>query len=132
MIFRKLHITHLWIPYIVIAIILPPCAIAQKINTEDSITTKNNLRFPLKDRRSDPFAENRINNPFQLLDTAFIKREVAYHSKTKQYYITEKIGNSYYRKPTALSDKEFMQLMGSEQERNYFKFRICSILISIY
>ena len=53
---------------------------------------KDSLKFPIKDRRSDPF-NNYNNNPFDLKDTGYVKRSVDYDPKTGMYYVTEKIGN---------------------------------------
>ncbi|MGB3155549.1 MAG: cell surface protein SprA [Chitinophagaceae bacterium] len=79
-------------------------------------------RYPLRDRRGDPYTyPNR--NSFDLRDTGFIKRTIEYDPKTKQYYIVEKIGNSYYRTPTSFTMEEFVQLQGRKDEQDYFKKR---------
>ncbi|HMT74856.1 MAG TPA: cell surface protein SprA, partial [Chitinophagaceae bacterium] len=81
-------------------------------------TSKN----PIKDRYGDPYSyPNR--NTFDLKDTAFIKRTIEYDPRTKQYYIVEKIGNKYYRTPTAFSMDEFVRLQGKKDEEDYFKKR---------
>ena len=65
------------------------------------------------DRYGDPYSyPNR--SPFYLQDTAFIKRNIEYDPVTKQYYIVEKIGDRYYRTPTAFSMQEFLQMKGRE------------------
>jgi len=88
----------------------------QDINTQD--TTK----FPIRDRRADPYTyPNR--NTFNLSDTAFIKRNVEYDPVTKQYYVIEKIGNRYYRTPMTFSMKEFIELQGRKDETEYFRKR---------
>lgn len=46
-----------------------------------------------------------------------------YDPKTKQYYIIEKIGNSYYRKPTYLTYDEFWRLRSQQAESDYFSQR---------
>ena len=79
-------------------------------------------RYPLIDRHGDPYS-NPNRNTFDLRDTAFIKRTVEYDPKTKQYYIVEKIGNKYYRTPTAFSMDEFVRLQGQKDEEDYFKKR---------
>src|ERR1700741_3932920 len=68
-------------------------------------------RYPLTDRRGDPYTyQNR--NSFELQDTSFIKRDIIYDPKTKQYYVVEKIGNQYYRTPVSFSMEEFIRLQG--------------------
>ena len=83
---------------------------------------RDSLRYPISDRRGDALS-NRSKNPFDLRDTALIKRTIEYDPKTKQYVIVEKIGNQYYRTPTTLSFEEFWRLQAREQERDYFKKR---------
>ena len=79
-------------------------------------------RYPVEDRHGDPYTyPNR--NTFDLKDTGFIKRTIEYDPKTKQYYVVEKIGNRYYRTPTAFSMDEFLKLQGREDEREYFRKR---------
>ncbi len=79
-------------------------------------------RYPLNDRRGDPYSyPNR--NTFDLRDTGYIKRNIEYDPKTKQYYIVEKIGNSYYRTPVSFSMDEFLRLQGEKDEREYFRKR---------
>lgn len=79
-------------------------------------------RYPLLDRRGDPYTYQR-NNSFDFSDTAFIRRSVEYDPKSKQYYIIERIGNTYYRTPTSFSMEEFIRLQGQKDEEDYFKKR---------
>ena len=73
-------------------------------------------RYPLVDRRGDPYTYQR-KNTFDFNDTAFIRRSVEYDPKTKQYYIIERIGNTYYRTPTSFSMEEFVRLQGQRRRR---------------
>jgi cell surface protein SprA len=85
-------------------------------------TIADTTRPPGGDRRGDPYTyPNR--NTFDLKDTSFIKRTVEYDPKTNQYYIIEKIGDKYYRTPTAFSMEEFLRLKGRQDEIDYFKKR---------
>lgn len=79
-------------------------------------------RNPLSDRYGDPYS-NPSSNTFDFRDTAFIKRTVEYDPKTKQYYVIEKIGNQYYRTPTAFSMEDFLRLQGKKDEADYFRKR---------
>lgn len=79
-------------------------------------------RFQLTDRRSDPYS-NPGKSPFDFRDTNYIKRNIEYDPKTKQYYIIEKIGNSYYRTPISFSMQEFINMQGKKDEIDYFKKR---------
>ena len=79
-------------------------------------------RYPISDRRGDPFTYQ-SNNPFNLSDTGYIKRNIEYDPITKQYYIVEKIGNNYFRTPTYLTFDEMMRFKAREAEREYFRKR---------
>jgi cell surface protein SprA len=80
------------------------------------------VHYPISDRRADPFS-NQSNNPFDIRDTSLIKRNIEYDPVTRQYYIIEKIGNSYYRVPTILTFDEFMRMQAQRDEADYFKKR---------
>ena len=80
------------------------------------------MRFPLTDRRGDPFTWH-SNNPFNINDTSVIKQDIHYDPVTNQYYIIEKIGNTYYRKPTYLTFDEFYRLQSQQAENDYFNSR---------
>jgi cell surface protein SprA len=82
----------------------------------------DSLKYPIKDRRGDKFS-NPGRSSLNLKDPANIKDSIEYDPKTRQYYIIEKIGNSYYRKPTYLTFDEFVSLRGKQQEDDYFKKR---------
>ena len=79
-------------------------------------------RYPLEDRRGDPYSYP-SHNSLDFSDTAFIKRNIQYDPKTKEYYITEKIGNEYYRTPVAFSMDDFIRMQGQKDEEDYFKKR---------
>lgn len=79
-------------------------------------------RYPVPDRYGDPFSYP-SRNPFGLKDTAFIRRTIEYDPETKQYYIVEKIGRSYYRTPMTFSMQEFLSIKGKMDEEEYFRKR---------
>ena len=83
---------------------------------------RDSLRFPINDRRGDIFS-NTSKNPFDLRDTSLIKQKIEYDPKTKSYYVVEKIGNSFYRKPVSISFEEFQRLQAQRAETDYFKRR---------
>ena len=83
---------------------------------------KDSLRFPISDRRGDPFSV-KSNNPFDLRDTGLIKQSTEYDPKTRTYFIREKIGTLNYRKPVALSFEEYQRIQAQKSETDYFKKR---------
>ena len=87
---------------------------------------KDSLRYPIKDRRGDRYSWN-YNNPFDLNDSNLIKQNIQYDPKTNQYYIEEKVGDLYYRKPTYLSFDEFWKLQNQQSENYYFNQRSRSL-----
>ena len=90
---------------------------------------QDTTRYPVTDRRGDPYTyPNR--NSFDFSDTSYIKRNVEYDPKTKQYFIVEKIGNRYYRTPMTFSMREFINLQGKKDENEYFRKR-ADLLINL-
>ena len=84
------------------------------------VTGVDTLRFPIRDRRSDRYSQI-YRNPLDLKDPSNIVDSVIYDPKTKEYYIVEKVGSFYYRKPTAITFEEFLYLRSQIQEREYFR-----------
>ncbi len=80
------------------------------------------LKYPIQDRRADTYSSGN-GNPFNFSDTAFLKKDIRYDYKTKQYYIYEKIGNSYFRKPISMTFDEFWKLRGRQMEIENFRKR---------
>ncbi len=91
-------------------------------NTDSASAKKDSLHYPLKDRRGDRFTYSN-RNPFYLSDTGIVKQNIQYDPVTNEYYIIEKIGNTYYRKPTYFSYDEFWKLQNRQAESDYFNQR---------
>ncbi|MBP7931349.1 MAG: cell surface protein SprA, partial [Chitinophagaceae bacterium] len=89
---------------------------------QDTIPKKDTLRYPIKDRYSDKYTYPG-KNPFDLKDPANIRDSIVYDPKTKEYYIIEKIGTKYFRKPTSLSFDEYMRIQSRKMEVDYFQKR---------
>ncbi|MBS1573919.1 MAG: cell surface protein SprA [Bacteroidetes bacterium] len=88
----------------------------------DTVPHIDSTRFPISDRRGDPFTY-RNRNTLDLKDTSFVKRNIIYDPKTNQYYVIEKIGSQYYRVPATFSMKEFVDMQGRQDENDYFRQR---------
>ena len=106
--------------YSTLLIIITCASLAHAQKGTDTVPAK--LKYPLQDTRSDYFT-NKNKQGLDLKRPANIPDSIVYDPKTKQYYIIEKVGKFYYRKPTALTSKEFMQLMAKKQEAEYFQKR---------
>jgi cell surface protein SprA len=83
---------------------------------------RDSLHYPLQDRRGDRFTWD-YSNPFDLTDTAIIRQNIEYDPVTNQYYITEKVGDVLYRKPTYLTFDEMYRYQSQKQETDYFNER---------
>jgi hypothetical protein len=93
---------------------------SNRISPADTAVTGNDsLRFPITDRRGDKLNYPRKNS-FDLKDPSNIADSLVYDPATKSYYIIEKIGNSYYRKPGSISFDEYMRLKSDQMERIIF------------
>jgi len=106
-----------------------PAILLVSFTQANSQFNSDSTRYPLTDRRSDPYSSPGKNG-FDLSDTAFVKKTIEYDPKTKQYYIIEKIGTHYYRTPTSFSMEEFIRLQGDKDEKDYFHKR-ASMLIDM-
>jgi cell surface protein SprA len=89
---------------------------------DTTVREVDSLRYPIQDRRGDHFTSQR-RNPLDLNDPSNISDSIEYDPETKQYYIVEKIGSFYYRKPTYLTAEEFLYMRSQQQEREYFRQR---------
>ena len=86
----------------------------------------DSLKYPISDRRGDRMT-SAPSNTFDLKDPSNIKDSIIYDPKEKKYYIIEKIGNRYYRKPTSLTFEEFNRIQAKKQEDDYFRQRANTI-----
>ena len=88
----------------------------------DTLPKKDTLRFPISDRLGDKYSLPK-KNPFDLKDPINIRDSIVYDPTTKEYYIIEKIGNKYFRKPTSLTFDEYMRIQARKMEVDYFQKR---------
>jgi cell surface protein SprA len=94
----------------------------------DTAIVKGNdsLKFPISDRRGDKYTSAK-RNPFDLSDPVNIRDSLVYDPKTNSYYIYEKIGTKYYRKPTSLTFEEYSRIRSRQMENDYFRDRANTI-----
>jgi cell surface protein SprA len=89
----------------------------------DTVPAENNLRFPIEDRRGDNKSYTN-RNTFDLKNPSIIKDSVAYDPETKMYYLYEKVGRTWYRKPGSMTFEEMSAYKSRQQEVNYFQRRL--------
>ena len=115
--------TTVWIMAVSVAFLAPGSLRAQ--TPRDTIQhplPTDSLHFPIHDRRGDPITSP-DRNPFNLKNPPNLRDSIEYDPKTNRYYLVERIGNKYYRKPTYLTYDEFLQLTGKQSEDQYFRQR---------
>ena len=100
---------------------LPPTSV------QDTIPVRPNLRFPIYDRRGDPYSIE-SGNPFDLRKPQAIQDSVSYDAATKRYYVYEKIGRSWFRKPGYLTFEEMTAYKQRKDEADYFQRRLNTTL----
>ncbi|MBC7850635.1 MAG: cell surface protein SprA, partial [Chitinophagaceae bacterium] len=89
---------------------------------QDTIPVTDSLKYPIHDRYGDRFT-NPGRSSLDLRTPINITDSIIYDPTTRQYFIIEKIGTKYYRKPTYLTFDEFMAIQARKQEREYFQKR---------
>lgn len=93
----------------------------------DPVDTPTNgsdsLRFPIYDRWGDKTGSNSPSS-MDLHDPSNVERSVEYDPEENRYYITEKIGNEFYRNPTYLTLDEYLRYQAQQDEQNYWKRRL--------
>ncbi len=112
-----------WIFAATVIILAPEGVSAQNIpDTSKHATSPESLHYPIHDRRGDQLS-NFDPNPFNLKNPSNLKDSIEYDPKTNLYFLMEKIGNKYYRTPTAYTYEEYMTLLAKQSEENYFRER---------
>lgn len=97
-------------------------ALANDKPLRDTVPGTDSLKYPIHDRYGDRFT-NPGRSSMDLKNPVNITDSIVYDPTTRQYFIIEKIGNKYYRKPTYLTFEEFMAIQARKAEIEYFKKR---------
>ncbi|WP_291907726.1 cell surface protein SprA [Chitinophaga sp. CB10] len=99
-----------------------------KTTPDSTKSKKDTLKYPLQDRRGPSITDPAPSKTaLDLKDPANINKTVEYDPVTKQYTITEKIGNQYYRNPTYMSFDEFYKMQARQSEQNYWQKRASTL-----
>lgn len=93
---------------------------------KDTVVKKDTLKYPIKDRYGTSITDP-VQNKMDLKDPAGISKTVDYDPITKEYTVTEKIGDHYYRNPTYLSFDEFYKLQSQKSEQDYWQKRASTL-----
>ena len=111
-----------WIFAVSVAFLAPVSLHAQSPRDTIQHGPSDSLRFPIHDRRGDALT-NPDKNSFNLKNPPNLRDSIEYDPKTNRYYLMERIGNKYFRKPTWLTYDEFMQITGQQSQDQYFRQR---------
>ena len=114
--------TTVWFIAVSVAFLAPVSLRAQTSSDTTRHPVSDSLRFPIHDRRGDPLT-NPERNSFDLKNPSNLRDSIEYDPKTNRYYLMERIGNKYFRKPTYLTYDEFLELTGKQSEDDYFRQR---------
>ncbi len=101
-----------------------PVTAAQPVDSArtDTLGRNDTLPYPIYDRRGSRLFDDR-RHPLDLKEPSNITDSIVYDPETRQYYLLEKIGSFYYRKPSYLTYDEYLQLRARKQEQEYFRQR---------
>lgn len=86
------------------------------------------LIFPIYDKTGDPLMDQNPSS-IDLKDPSNIKKSVEYDPIENKYFITEKIGDEFYRNPTYLTLEEYLKYQAKEDEQNYWKRRLDALTL---
>jgi cell surface protein SprA len=86
------------------------------------------LIFPIQDKTGDPLIDQR-GSSFDLNDPSNVEKTIEYDPVENRYYLSEKIGNEFYRNPTYLSMDEYLQYQGKKDENAYWKRRLDALTL---
>jgi cell surface protein SprA len=90
------------------------------------IPVKDTLKYPLQDRHGVKLIDH-AENAMDLKDPKSIQQDVDYDPVTRDYIISEKIGDQYYRKPTLMSFQDFYNMQSRQSENDYFMKRASTL-----
>jgi cell surface protein SprA len=101
-------------------VLMQMCMVSLKAN--HILDTVPSLKYPIYDNRTIDFMST-TKHGLDLQRPANITDSIAYDPKTKTYYVIERVGTSYFRRATTLTQAQFLSIMARKQEIAYFQKR---------
>lgn len=95
----------------------------QDSTQKKSIPKKDTLKFPISDTREVLHPYTKVSG-MDLNDPANLQKMVEYDAKEHKYYFLEKIGDTYVRTPTYLTQEEYLKYRADQDESNYWRRRM--------
>ena len=77
--------------------------------------------IPPFEERFGNFVDDPVDHPFDLRDPALVERDIEYDPVTGNYYITERIGDEYFRMPTYMTFQEYLEWSAQKEQDEYWK-----------
>lgn len=99
----------------------PPDTPAQKIDSPK-------LVFPIFDHSGDPLLD-RNPSSIDLNDPSNVNKSVEYDPTENRYYLSEKVGDQFYRNPTYMTLDEYLKYQGQKDEQSYWKRRMDAVTL---
>ncbi|PZF73119.1 T9SS outer membrane translocon Sov/SprA [Taibaiella soli] len=88
----------------------------------------DSLHFPLDDRMGSPAVDPK-GNGMDLRDPSNVKKSVEYDPATNEYFLTEKIGDQFFRTPATMTLDEFLKYQAQQDEQAYWKRRMDALTL---
>ncbi|PVX51064.1 protein involved in gliding motility SprA [Balneicella halophila] len=89
---------------------------------ENEEATNEQLPYVFEDDNDNTVAEEKDQSPLFLSTPENVATKVVYDPETKSYYIMQKVGDQWYRRPRALSFEEYLKF-DMEKSKEDFWFR---------
>lgn len=82
--------------------------------------TNKELPYVFEDESDNSVAKDRRESPLFLSTPENIETKVVYDPETKSYHLMQKIGNQWYRRPRALTFKEYLEYDMKKSKENFW------------
>lgn len=90
--------------------------------TENEESTNKELPYVFEDKSDNTVAKDKRESPLFLSTPENIETKVVYDPETKSYYVMQKVGDQWYRRPKALTFQEYLQYdMNKSKEDFWFR-----------
>ncbi|MDI9320186.1 MAG: cell surface protein SprA [Phycisphaerales bacterium] len=83
----------------------------------------SSLKFPIYDHKENGRPDSKPSG-MDLPDPSNVQKTVEYDEKENKYYFIEKVGDSYIRNPTYLTQEEYQKYRAQQDEHNYWRRRL--------
>ncbi len=93
---------------------------SQNSSPSDTLPTTG-LRYPIRERDNYPFSNSGSQSPLLLRPPSNVKQNIEYDPESKQYILSETVGQLNYRPPASMSFDEYKRYDAQKSERDYWR-----------